>query len=151
MRFRVELSKRAEADLDRLLASLRVRSPKAAERLARSFRTALAPLHSDPFACGLAHESPDFNQELRHRLFWIDTKRKYRALFVVRGEVVHVVSIRAPGEKPAPSESIAYERSCAVSKRNDLVVIDHASLSLTPVTHESSSSSDPPPVDTSRM
>ena len=100
MRFRVELSKPAEADLDQLLASLRVRSPRAAERLACGFWKALAALHSHPFPCGLAYESPDFSEDLRHRLFWINAKRKYRALFVVRGEVVHVASIRAPGEKP---------------------------------------------------
>jgi plasmid stabilization system protein ParE len=106
MSFQVEISARAEADLDRLLARLRESSPESAERLSLKFWKSLARLRSHPFACGFAHESSRFSEEPRHLLFWSHPRRKYRALFVVRGEVAHFFCIRAPGEKPVRPEDI---------------------------------------------
>jgi hypothetical protein len=55
----------------------------------------------------LAYENPDFPEELRHLLFKLSKKgRKYRALFIVREDVVKVLTIRAPGERPVRPEDI---------------------------------------------
>ncbi len=88
------------ADLDRLTASLAERSPEAADRLTARFFEALPRLEAFPLACGLAHESRDFPEEVRHLLFQIRKGRSYRALFIVRGDVVKVLCVRAPGERP---------------------------------------------------
>lgn len=106
MSYRVEVAQRAEADLDRLLATVREFSPRAAERLALKFWKGVERLRSHPFACGLAHENPDFPEELRHLIFWANSRRKFRALFVVRDEVAHILCVRAPGEKPVRPEAI---------------------------------------------
>ena len=106
MTYQVEISAQAEADLDRLLAALGAVSPKAAGRLARSFWRGVTRLRARPLSCGLAYESPDFSEEVRHLLFWANPRRKYRALFVVREEVVHVLCVRAPGEKPVRPEDL---------------------------------------------
>jgi hypothetical protein len=107
MSYRVEMSERAEADLDRHLTGLSKISPEAAERLARAFWRALARVRMHPFGCGLAHESPGFTEELRHLLFWAKSRRKYRALFVVRGDVAHVLCIRGPGERPVKPQDLS--------------------------------------------
>jgi hypothetical protein len=105
MSYRVELSVQAQEDLARLLESLRDGSPKAAGRLARNFWAATMRLETMPLSCGLARESDLFPEEVRHLLFWVNPRRKYRALFAIRGELVQVLTIRAPGERPVdPSE-----------------------------------------------
>jgi hypothetical protein len=53
-----------------------------------------------PLSCGLAFENPDFDEELRHLLFGNHPKRRYRALFTVRGDEIIILAVRAPGERP---------------------------------------------------
>ncbi len=107
MSYEVAISRRAEADLDRLLAKLKDSSPKASARLARNFWKALQRLRSYPLACGLAYENRYFSEELRHLLFFANPHKKYKALFVVRGDVVHILCIRAPGERPVKPFDVA--------------------------------------------
>ena len=106
MTYHVEISSRAEADLDRLLTALGELSPKASSRLARKFWQAIKRLRSYPLACGLAYENRHFPEEMRHLLFFVNPRKKYRALFFVRSDVVHVLCIRAPGEKPVRPKDI---------------------------------------------
>jgi plasmid stabilization system protein ParE len=106
MSYRVVLTGRAEADLDRLLASLRRASTDAASRLAASFWQTFGRLRETPLSCGLAYENPRFAEELRHLLFGISPRRKYRALFVVREDEVVILAIRAPGERPLTPEDL---------------------------------------------
>jgi plasmid stabilization system protein ParE len=101
MSFRVELTEGAYADLDRLMDWLAQRSsPAAANQFSARFYEALPRLESNPFSCGLAFENRHFPEEIRHLLFKVWKGKPYRALFIVRGEVVTVLCIRAPGEKP---------------------------------------------------
>jgi plasmid stabilization system protein ParE len=107
MSFRVELTEGAYADLDRLMGWLAERSsPAAADRLSARFYEALTRLESNPFSCGIAYENRFFPEEIRHLLFKVWKGRSYRALFIVQGEVVRILCIRAPGEKPARPEDI---------------------------------------------
>jgi hypothetical protein len=59
-----------------------------------------------PLSCGLAFENPRFPEELRHALFGIHRRRKFRALFVLRDELVVILAIRAPGQRPLNPEEI---------------------------------------------
>jgi hypothetical protein len=104
MTYRVELTAEAYADLDRLMAAQEARSPGASGRLSAGFREALPRLEARPLSCGLAFENGAFPEELRHLLFRVGKGRPYRALFVVRGDVVKVLCIRAPGERPVRPE-----------------------------------------------
>ncbi len=79
MSFRVELTKAAFNDLDRLTASLAEHAPEAADRLTARFFKALPRLESFPLGCALAHESRDFPKEIRHLLFSIRKGRTCRA------------------------------------------------------------------------
>ncbi len=107
MSFRVRLTDDARANLEERLNSLGERSPEAALRLNEEFTKALFRLRDFPFSCGLAHENPRFAEELRHLLFGIHPKRRYRALFTVRGSEVVILAIRAPGERPVKPDEIA--------------------------------------------
>ena len=106
MTYRVVLTARAEADLDRLTASLAATSGDAAARLAARFWGAVARLRSAPLSCGLAHERRHFREDVRHLLFGINPRRRYRSMFVVRDETVVVLSIRAPGGRPVTPKDL---------------------------------------------
>ena len=109
MSYHVELTEGAYADLDRLTISLAERSPELADRLSAQFYHALPRVESFPLACGIAYESRFFQEELRHLLFEIRKGRTYRALFVVRGDLVKILAVRAPGEKPIrPDNLVGY-------------------------------------------
>lgn len=107
MSFRVRLAASAAADFEQRLGTVAERSTTVARRLNDQFEKALFRLRDFPLSCGLAYENPSFSEELRHLLFGIRPKRKYRALFVVRDDEVVILAIRAPGEKPVKPEELA--------------------------------------------
>jgi plasmid stabilization system protein ParE len=100
MTYRVELTARAEADLDRIYERLSRGSAKGAARWYESFWNAVERFKTHPLSCVLAFEHDQFREELRHFLFGTRQGRTYRALFVVRGDVVKTVAVRWPGERP---------------------------------------------------
>lgn len=107
MSFRVEMTAGAHADLDRLMTWLEERSsPEAADRLSARFHAALDRLESRPFSCGLAYENRHFPEEVRHLLFEVRKGKPYRALFIVRDDVVTILCLRAPGEKPVKPNDV---------------------------------------------
>jgi plasmid stabilization system protein ParE len=100
MSYRVVLTARAEADLDRIYGRLAQGSPEGAARWYESFWSATERLKTQPFLCNLAHEHDRFQEEVRHLLFGTKRGRTYRALFVVRANSVIIVAVRWPGERP---------------------------------------------------
>ena len=107
MSFRVELTAGAYADLDRLMAWLEERSSGAvADQLSARFHEALDRLESRPLSCGLAYESRYIRVEVRHLLFKVWKGKPYRALFIVQDDVVKILCIRAPREKPVKPKDV---------------------------------------------
>ncbi len=100
MNYEVQLTEGAYADLDRLTSSLAERWPEGADRLTARFFEALPRLETFPLSCGIAYENRFFPRELRHLLFAIGKGRSYRALFTVEGNLVRILAVRAPGERP---------------------------------------------------
>ncbi len=96
MRYQINLTRRALADLDRLAAG-RV---DQADRLTHRFFEALTRLETMPLSCGLAYEDRYFREEIRHLLFNVHKGRPYRALFSIRENTIAVLAVRAPGERP---------------------------------------------------
>lgn len=107
MSFRVRLTESAAADFEQRLNAVAERSPALAQRLNDQFERALFRLRDFPLSCAAAYENPSFSEELRHLLFGIRPKRKYRALFVVREDEVVILAVRAPGERPVNPEELA--------------------------------------------
>ena len=105
MIYRVDLTARAEADIERIFAWLSERSQEGADRWYESFWNSAERLKTFPSACGLAPESAEVNHELRQMLFGTRKGRTYRALFVISGDVVRILCVRGPGERLlAPDE-----------------------------------------------
>jgi len=98
--YRVRLTRSAAIDLERRLGSLAERSPQLAARLNDRFEDCLFRLRDFPLSCGVAYEARFFEREVRHLLFGLNRKRRYRALFTVEGDEVTILAIRAPGERP---------------------------------------------------
>jgi plasmid stabilization system protein ParE len=107
MSYRVRLTNGAVADFEQRLATLAERSPDAALRLNDRFEDALVRLRDFPLSCGLAFENGMFAEEIRHLLFGPGRKRRYRALFTVRGDEVVILAIRAPGERPVGTDEVS--------------------------------------------
>jgi toxin ParE1/3/4 len=100
MTYRVELTAQAEADIERIYAWLSEKSQDGARRWYESFWNSAERLKTFPVSCGLAPENDDFGDELRQMLFGTKKGRTYRALFVISGDAVRVLSVRGPGERP---------------------------------------------------
>lgn len=117
MTYLVPLTAQAEADIDRIFAWLSDRRLEGARRWYESFWDSIERLKTMPLSCGLASEHDDFDDEVRLMLFGTRRGRRYRALFIVRGELVQILCIRGPAERPVKPEDIAswaseMERAC---------------------------------------
>lgn len=101
MSYRVRPTPEAEADVERLYRSLAERrGDDVALEWYECYVEATARLVTMPLSCGPAYENRNFPEELRHLLFGIHPKRRYRALFTIRGDEVVILAVRAPGERP---------------------------------------------------
>jgi plasmid stabilization system protein ParE len=110
MKHRVEVAQTAKRNVAEAFEWLRERSPAHATRWFNGLAEAVAGLEVMPKRWGLARESRHFDEEIRQALYG---KRGgvYRILFVVRGDVVHVIHIRhaarlelSPDEVRLPEE-----------------------------------------------
>jgi plasmid stabilization system protein ParE len=106
MTYRVEPTAQAEADIDRIFVWLSKRSLNGARRWYESLWESAERLKTSPRSCGLAPENDRFDEELRHMLFGTKRGRTYRALFVIRGDIVRILCVRGPGERPVKPKDI---------------------------------------------
>lgn len=93
MNYRVELGPRARSDLDAAYAYAARSMPASAANWLCRFEAAIATLGVQPNRCGLAPEGRRFARELRQLLFG-RRQYKYRAVYYVDGDLVHVIRIR---------------------------------------------------------
>lgn len=106
MSYRIQPSAQAEADIDRIFNWLFERSPQGAARWYESFWDTAERLREFPHSCTLATEAKDFPEELRCMLFGTTTGKTYRALFAIRGNVVHILCVRGPGQRRVKAKDI---------------------------------------------
>lgn len=106
MTLRVQPTAQAEADIDRIFSWLCERSSEGARRWYEAFWHSADGLKSNPLSRGIAPEADDFPEEVRQVLFRTRQGRTYRALFVIRGDVVQILRVRGPGERPLKQEDI---------------------------------------------
>ena len=106
MTYQVELSFRAERDLDQILAWLSNRSRQGAASWLRRWNKVRHLLSDHPQDSLLPPENEDHEDEIRHVVFKTRHGRKYRALFVIRGRHVFVTNIRGPGQNLVPPDEL---------------------------------------------
>lgn len=106
MTYRIQPSERAEADVTRIYVWLTRRSPDGATRWYEAFWNAMERLKAFPASCPQAAESSELGEDVRELLFGTKKERTYRALFVVKADVVHILCVRGPGERPVRPEDV---------------------------------------------
>lgn len=98
MTYQISLSRRARRDVHKIHEWIAQHSPSGANRWYDSFREALFSLEANAENKGLAPEAREFEQPVRQILFKTRKGHTYRALFVVEGTRVQVVTVRGPGQ-----------------------------------------------------
>lgn len=100
MDFRVELTSRAQRDVDAIYAWLAgEHAGEAGARWFAALRAAIASLQSLPARCVLAPESRESPVEVR-QLIYGRRPHTYRILFSIAGDVVRVLHIRHSRRRP---------------------------------------------------
>jgi plasmid stabilization system protein ParE len=107
MTHNVELTRRAEVDVDGILGWLRERSPQGAA----AWCEVLDKLRKQPTAYGLAPEDTDRQDEIRHVVFKTRRGRRYRALFMIRNQTVFVLHVRGPGQDVVRTDELEVPES----------------------------------------
>lgn len=106
MSFRVDLTSRAERDVDAILGWIHERSPQGAATWYRRWNEVLRSLLANAGSCPLAPENDDHDEEIRHIVFKTRRGRRYRALFVIRDSRVFVIHVRGPGQNVMSREEV---------------------------------------------
>ena len=107
MSYQVELSHRAERDLDQVLSWIASRSSQGANRWLTRWNEVCGLLSERPESCSFAPENPDHDEDIRQIVFKTRGGRKYRALFVIRGDRVFITNLRGSGQDLLPPEDVA--------------------------------------------
>jgi plasmid stabilization system protein ParE len=106
MSHEVHLSRRAERDLDQILAWISRRSQQGVRSWLERWDEVREVLSLRPESCLLAPESEDHDEEIRHVVFKTKNGRKYRVLFLIRGQQVFVTNLRGPGQDLVPPDQL---------------------------------------------
>lgn len=103
--YQIQFTRRANQDVADILNWLFFRSPQGAQRWLDEFERVQTRLSNSPLKCGLAEEAESFSEPVRQVLFRTRRGNTYRALYVVREELVSRLCVRGPGQPPVtPSE-----------------------------------------------
>jgi plasmid stabilization system protein ParE len=100
MTHEVRFTREAAACIRDIRDWLAERSPNGALRWLDALESACGRVAEGPDSFALAPESDEFGEPLRQILFKTRRGRTYRALFIVRERIVHVVSVRGAGQAP---------------------------------------------------
>ncbi len=92
MTFDVLVTERAERELNEAADWIAGDAPETSENWFNGFVAAIVSLGEHPERCGLARENDRFPFDLRQLLY--GRRRNHRALFIIRGNLVVVLSIR---------------------------------------------------------
>jgi len=93
MTYRVIIQPTAEAELDAAYRRIRARASAAAARWFNGIVEAINTLQEFPARCPLAPENGHFAEEIRQLLYG-RRRDRYRILFTIGEETVHVLHIR---------------------------------------------------------
>jgi plasmid stabilization system protein ParE len=110
MKFTAHLLRRAERDIDHILAWLNERSPTGAASWLRKWDETYAILELSADEYGLAPENEGQPLEVRQIMFRTRKGRDYRALYTIQGKDVFVMHIRAPGQDLVPPDELQLSR-----------------------------------------
>jgi plasmid stabilization system protein ParE len=103
MAFQVRTTKQAEAQIEATYQWLSQSNPTYADQWFRGLMNTIATLQEKPLRCSLARESRTLPEEVRQLLYG-KGRHRYRILFVVREETVHVLYVRGTAQDDLTEE-----------------------------------------------
>jgi plasmid stabilization system protein ParE len=101
MSYNVVIFPSAQKDIDQAYRWLVQHTPKAATLWHFELMGAIASLEAFPYRCPLARENKYFKDELRQLLCG-----KYRIVYTVKDEEVHIIHVRHIARKPVKPKRI---------------------------------------------
>lgn len=99
MKYRVIVAPSAAREARAIHSWLGERSIAGATAWSSALNSALERLKSNPTGCVLASENDDAPIEIREFSFKTRRGRRYRGIFEIQYDVVHVLHIRGPGQE----------------------------------------------------
>jgi plasmid stabilization system protein ParE len=105
MTYQVILQPQAERDIQRQARWIveQSNSPSIALRWTRSIRSKISTLKASPLRCPVDADSDAYGEEVRVLLHG-KRHKKFRILFVVRGDVVRILTIRHASQRSLSDE-----------------------------------------------
>jgi plasmid stabilization system protein ParE len=100
MTFCIKILGRAIADIDRITAYIKQRSPQGAAAWLNALQRAMKRLEQNAESCGEADENQRFDISLKQVLFKTRRGRVYRIVFTIVEYEVRILRIRGPGQAP---------------------------------------------------
>ena len=108
MIFTVDVTERAEHDVSSVLQWLRERSPRGAANWMNRYDHALKTLCANADGFGVAPEADESGEDLREITFKTRYGNAYRLVFIIRGEMGHVLRVRSTGQPLLTNDEIEF-------------------------------------------
>ncbi len=105
MTFTVIIQPPAEAEIERAYLTIAAEAPETAARWYNGLWDAIESLSLLPARCAVAPESDVFGLEIRQLLYG-RKRRRYRVLFTVADDDVHVLHFRHWAQRPMTADEI---------------------------------------------
>ena len=106
MTYRLEITRGAEGDFERIYDYLAGESEQGATAWFNSYEKHLLQIERDAEVYPLATEPELAEMEIRQHLFRSGTGKYYRALYLIEERIVYILAIRAPGDNYARKDLV---------------------------------------------
>jgi len=93
MTYQVKLTTYAKSEIESIYLWQKKYDRNYADSWFRGLMNTIATLQEKPLRCAFARENDDFMEEIRQLIYGKGSNR-YRIIFVIEGNLVHILSIR---------------------------------------------------------
>ncbi len=108
MEFQVELTRSSEQQIEAIYLWLKARNPEYADQWFRGLMNLIATLQDKPRRCALIKKNHFTSEEIRQILYG-KSRNKYRVIFAVREDIVHIVYVRHSAQSSITFDSVDFD------------------------------------------